>query len=95
MTAIGQRMLAAWPFLAADGTLEALSGLAAAGGFWTVTVADTSPSPWGQPWHPAPGDPARPPPGDRVDARQDPARAAALGAAASLRRAAATRSVGI
>ncbi len=47
--AIGQRMLAAWPFLTADGTLEALSGLAATGGFWTVTVGDTSPSPWGQP----------------------------------------------
>ncbi len=46
--AIGQRMLAAWPFLATDGTLEALSGLAAAGGFWTISVADTAPSPWGR-----------------------------------------------
>ena len=45
---LGQRMLAMWPVLAADGTLESLSGLAGAGGFWTTTVNNASDAPWGE-----------------------------------------------
>lgn len=44
--AIGERMLSAWPVLATDGTLEALTGLATTGGMWTITQAVTSEAPW-------------------------------------------------
>lgn len=46
--ALGQRVLAAWPFLASDGTIESLSRLAGAGGFWADTVTSDSSAPWGR-----------------------------------------------
>jgi hypothetical protein len=45
----GRRLLEIWPFLAADGVAQALSGLARSGGSWTMTVAIGSPAPWGLP----------------------------------------------
>lgn len=46
--ALGQRVLAAWPFLANDGTMGALSRLAGSGGFWSDTVGSESSAPWGR-----------------------------------------------
>lgn len=44
---LGRRMLETWPFLAQDGTSQALAGLVHAGGFWTTTVGSSSQAPWG------------------------------------------------
>ncbi|MGB7983437.1 MAG: ANTAR domain-containing protein [Candidatus Nanopelagicales bacterium] len=44
---LGRRLLEIWPFLAQDGTSEALAGLIRAGGYWTTTVGSGSPAPWG------------------------------------------------
>ncbi len=46
---IGRRMLEIWPFLAEEGTSEALSGLVKTGGAWSITVTAATPAPWGAP----------------------------------------------
>ena len=44
----GRRMLEIWPFLAEEGTSEALAGLLKTGGSWSTTVTTPSPAPWGR-----------------------------------------------
>ncbi len=46
---VGRRLLEIWPFLAQDGTSQALAGLVHAGGSWTTTVGNGSQAPWGTP----------------------------------------------
>jgi len=46
---LGRRMLEIWPFMAQDGSREALMGLARTGGTWSITVTEPSPAPWGSP----------------------------------------------
>ena len=46
---LGRRVLEIWPFMAQDGTREALMGLARTGGAWSTTITEQSPAPWGSP----------------------------------------------
>ncbi len=46
---LGRRVLEIWPFMAQDGTREALMGLARTGGAWSTTITQQSPAPWGSP----------------------------------------------
>jgi len=46
---LGRRVLEIWPFMAQDGTREALMGLARTGGAWSTTINQQSPAPWGSP----------------------------------------------
>lgn len=46
---LGRRFFEIWPFLADDGTGEALKQLAKTGGSWSMTVTVPSTAPWGGP----------------------------------------------
>ncbi len=46
---LGRRLFEIWPFLAENGTADALIQLARTGGSWSVTVTESSDAPWGVP----------------------------------------------